>query len=424
MKTPLLLLAITVLACATRLSAQENAPSQNQPAATGYEQPYSFSASALFDANFLRGPNYQIGDTVWNDGLDNHYRITTEAGGYDVKGDDMLRTRVAEFLALEELNSISRGETFGKAMAKAGKAKLNQAGEIIADPIGAVKSLPSGIGKMFSSAGKAISSAGKSRSGSEGSGIENATGVARAKRALAVKIGVDPYSSNKELQKALGEIAWAQVMGGLTMSLGTSLVLPPGVGLGITVGSSGLEAKKDIVEQTPEELRAKNRRILLGLGIPAESVNGFFANKHYSPTRQTIITRCLLSLGSLPTLQRFVDLASSARDENGAYFYQRTAMLMATYNNRNIPIHGLQKLGPVVVCRDVAGNIVIPANRDYVLWTSRVAGAANAITKAQAEDPNVRGVVVLVSGEVSPRLRGEIAARQFKLTTRAFGKVQ
>ncbi len=66
---------------------------------------------------------------------------------------------------------------------------------------------------------------------------------AKEKRHLALQLGVDPYSTNPQLQEALNEVARNKNRGKLVARVGTAAIPYAGLGLGIAQTTKGLQER-------------------------------------------------------------------------------------------------------------------------------------------------------------------------------------
>src|SRR5437763_16829707 len=103
----------------------------------------------------------------------------------------------------------------------------------------------------------------------EGKAVQNMIGVSKAKIALAVKLGVSPYSYNQELQTQLTSNARAIALGGLVVSAATAAVVGPAgdVLMGLNVNQT---LQQTLVNSTPDDLRIVNRKKLFALNVTRE----------------------------------------------------------------------------------------------------------------------------------------------------------
>jgi len=193
-----------------------------------FESPPVFRAAELLPAKLLSGPNYRVDDRVENDGLMNHYTISSRFGTVSAVSDDELRERVYEMGVVAVLDKLKGTDEFAKNIGKTAGNVVEGGKALITEPGKTISGAVSGIGKLFQRAGDAV--AGDPASDSEGSGLDNLTGFSATKRAYAAEFGVDPYSTNPILQESLEEIARAGNAGGIVASVAL-MAVPGGAGV-------------------------------------------------------------------------------------------------------------------------------------------------------------------------------------------------
>ena len=98
---------------------------------------------------------------------------------------------------------------------------------------------------------------GRERSQYEDSNAAQLIGFAKAKRDIALKLGVDPYSSNEALQRELNGIAWASYAGKMTFTLAT---VPVSGGAGIALTAIALTATFEQAHARSEPRRSPARQ--------------------------------------------------------------------------------------------------------------------------------------------------------------------
>jgi hypothetical protein len=138
----------------------------------------------------------------------------------------MLMRRVAEINAIAKLQAMSQTKEFTQAAAQAATVPLNVAQDLVTDPVSTISSVPRGIWGFLNQAGEAVKEAaeGRQSTAAEGNVLENVTGFSKIKRDLAIKLGVDPYSTNEVFQNELNKVAWPAFMGKFTVDLGMAAV--------------------------------------------------------------------------------------------------------------------------------------------------------------------------------------------------------
>ena len=273
------------------------------------------------------------------------------------------------------------------------------------NPGGTVSGIPRGIGSMFSRIGDSMTSSNSSDDGV----IASATGAAAKRREIAVRYSVSPYSENKVLQDKISELARAEAMGGLTMSV-AAMAMPGGIGMAFSLPRTTQNLTGLLRDRTPAELREVNYDTLRNLGVSVEDSRALLASPFYNPGAQTVLVQSLGALRGVRQLESFVRLATVADDPEEAAGYRRMAQMMAGFlaqggriDNVGV-IHGL----PVALSTDRDALLFLPL--DELLWTQRSSQTAAAFE--QIVNPlQPRQKHLYLAGYASPAMKRELAAR-------------
>jgi hypothetical protein len=273
--------------------------------------------------------------------------------------------------------------------------------------------------KFMSRAGENVKNIGKKNesNSAEGSKVQHLIGFSDTKRKIAIKLGVDPYSTNSVLQHELDGIAWASFAGGATFSLAT---LPVGGGAGAALTVTDVTSSFDdmLREKSPTDLKIINRKALLGLGANAKETERFLNNTAFSPSQQTAFVLNLKSLNGVANRGAFVRTAGeTSSDEHDAIFCVQTAALMSKIH-KDKPLARLAIIGDFPICIGKDGTLVVAFQWDYAAWTSGAAAFTDAVQKLGTQSGKSRNVFVALSGQVSPRLRQELESRGFTVQDR------
>ncbi|HKJ25548.1 MAG TPA: hypothetical protein VKB65_12035, partial [Myxococcota bacterium] len=178
----------------------------------GYEALPERHAAELLPPELLSSPHHRVRDAVGSDGFLNLYVIDSDFGVFEAAGDDLLRQRVHEIEALAELDRMQKRDEFAKAMAAGLKSPFVAAWNLIRDPVDSILGVPEAAWEAV----KKTAEIGKRERGElEDSGFRELIGFEAKKREIAFQLGVDPYTSNRVLQKELNRFAWAAYLGGL-----------------------------------------------------------------------------------------------------------------------------------------------------------------------------------------------------------------
>jgi hypothetical protein len=387
-----------------------------------YEPPPVQSAAKILPDTLRAGARFKVEDSVPNDGFMPKFTIKSDFGEYVVSGHEMLAVRVQEIAALDKLEDISKSDAFAAAMGasakKTGKAVVN----VATNPVETAAGVPKGVGRFMKGIGKSAKKAGdaavdevkdddedvpsKDSSAGEkaGGAAKSVTGASRAKRQLAKKFNVDPYSTNATLQKKLDDLAMATTAGGFAMNMVNPVALLSTVA---TVNSL-------VWDMPAPDLRAMNEKKLTALGVTEKTRKAFFANSFFGPTQETGFVAALASMEGVTGADAAVDLAAHrARSEEDARFFRRCAEVLALYQKQAGPIASLEARKSLFVAQSRSGAFVVPAAVDYLTWTDAVDSfSQQPVSGAKSRE-------VWLSGQASEKAAAELKGRGWVVKERA-----
>ncbi|MBF0455110.1 MAG: hypothetical protein HQL72_09900 [Magnetococcales bacterium] len=369
-----------------------------------YEKPRQFSSETLL-GKATSGPNYTVNPTVQNDGRINHFVIDSPFGSTTASGNAHALERGREMEAIAQIRRIKKTDAFVEALGKAAVSPLNASEQIITQPVQTLKDLPGGVTQLFKNLFTSLSSMGKSKSKEENETLKELMGYQKAKRQLAAKLGVDPYSSNPLLQKELKSVTWATFAGGSAVDAAL-LIAPTGVaGLAVTAVQQTAGVTSLVRENSPTTLLTINTEKMQKMQIPKEDIEGFNFHPHCTPFHQTYLVDALLSLKESAGREHYIRLASSAHDETACRDYMEMAGSIQLYRSKIAPVLQFFPHTETVVFEDMNGQMVIPIYADYLLWTPET----EEIIKSFPTRSEKR--VVWIKGEYSDRVEAELKRR-------------
>jgi len=382
----------------------------------GYETLPVRSAADLLPAELLEGPHHRVRDAVASDGFLNLYVVDSDFGTFEAAGDELLRQRVHEVGALAELDRMQKRDEFAKAVAAGLKSPFVAAWNLIRDPVDSILGVPEAA---WEAVRKTAEITRRERGELEDSGFRELIGFESKKRELAFQLGVDPYSSNRELQKQLNRFAWAAYLGGLPFAFVPFQNPADEAEIG-PAGENADERLREILRHySPEDLRRLNRIELAVMGVGPALAERFLTHPWYSPRHGTILIESLVGLDLAEGRGVFVETALAAGSEADARFYQRAAQLLRVYHEAADPLVRLASQRPAVLGLTQAGELVVPLILDHTVWSRRAAEFAGRVTGAR-EALGAEVVRLLVSGTLSERTRAEFRARDIDVIERAF----
>ncbi len=413
-------LSLTIaLGVALPCLAQTTQPFEGRRAEAVFEELPVLNASEILRPEFLAGPHHKVREPVPTYFGANQFTIDSDFGVFEAHGNEMLIRRIKEINAIAQLKDVSRTDEYEKALIAAAKSPVAAAKNIVNDPVNTISNLPKGIMKFMSRAGDSVKNIGKKTesNAAEGSKMQQLIGFSDTKRKVAIKLGVDPYSTNTVLQHELDGIAWASFAGGATFSLAT-LPIGGGAGAALTVTDVSSSFDEMLREKSPADLKIINRKTLLGFGAGAKETERFLDNSAFSPSEQTAFVLNLRSLNGVANRAGFVRTAGeTSSDESDAIFCVQTAALMGKIH-KDKPLARLAMIGDFPICVAKDGTIVVAFQWDYAAWTAGAAAFTDDVQKVAAQSGKNRNVFVALSGQVSPRLRQELETRGFTVQDR------
>ncbi len=404
---PVLTLALTTISL----------PCAAQDAVMLFEQPPVLKASEILEPAVLRSPLHHVSEEVTTVGYANGYVLNSQHGARRVSGTAVLRREIHEIKAIAEIEKLKSTKEFTEALAKAAKSPLAAAKNLIADPIDTIANIPRGALRILDRAREGMR--GKKKSEYEDGSLKSMVGFSKAKRQLAYRLKVDPYSSNPALQKELDNVAWANFAGDMVVSAG--LIVASG---GAATAISGLRATDDfaqmIRDSNPTDLQIANRKRLEGMQIDKAGYKMFLDNRWYSPTSETALVALLHELGGVAGRDIFVKAAASAESEAGALYYLQTARLMVRYHKGVAKLEGIANFFGMPVCYDGTSTLVVPLYWDYCAWTERGAGMVDELLDFPVRGKPATSIHIYLSGGATARVRKELAAREISFTEKVF----
>ena len=370
-----------------------------------FEKPPAVQGQVLVPASLLAGPGFQVDNPVPTDGLMAHFVIHSDVGTFPAVSVEMLRIRVAELPAIEELTKTSKSKVFAQSLATNAARPLTAAGQMVMHPVDTVKGLPSGVGRFFGRVGLGAQKLKEAATEpAEASGAEKAGNVAvrtgqtardifgyeQERRELAKRLHVDPYTTNPVLSKQLDDFALTAFRAHIGVTTAMSVFIP---------GSMAITATRVVsqwVWDTPKaDLIVQNQNRLEELKIPPSDIHAFMRNPAFPLSVQTAFVANMGHLSGVPGLPDAVLLANTAHSEAQARFLTNAMGMLVRYHQTQKPITRIIARGTIIGV-DSDNTIVVQAPVDYVSWTERASYFANR------PDLNKPHRNIWITGQLSP----------------------
>ena len=387
--------------------------------AAEYEVPRDRSAKDIVPQATLKGPNYRIRDVVPTDGYTNRWTVDSDFGVFEVVGDGALRKLIVEIYAIAELKKVSKSKEFVKGLGGAAKAPLAFAKSLVTHPVDTVTGVPKGAYALVENAATSVTTTGDP---SQDSKMEQVLKMSSHKRDIAAKLNVDPYSSNKVLQKELNGVAWAATIGDWAFSVA---MMPAGVGGTVVSNVRLTNSVKDAVKQEPPaRLRIINDEKLEKMGIPEDLRKRFLDHQGFTPSQKTLIALNLEGLGGVAGRDAFLTLTLGAQDEAEANLYTVMIQMLRGYHETVSPLIQIAPLNRLTVSQTKAGAALVAAPLDQLIWTERVDRVTGQLKSGYRPDGFTGRFELWLTGTASPVARQELGQRGFTVTDRAGTRVE
>jgi hypothetical protein len=383
--------------------------------AVDFETPPAEPASASLTADMVSGPNFHIVEPVVVDGLMHHYVIDSRFGTFTAYGQVALKIRLREVAALAQISKTTDLDVITKSVSRRVETDAKTLREAATHPVGLVTGIPKGIGHLFGgykAQAKEFTEKSNSTDGTNGGSIvthaaANATsyadrylGVSAAERRYYQQLGVDPYTNNDVLRRAVRHLAQVDA----TANLGMHFIGIPGV----PYLGDVKRAMDAIYNEDPAVLRARQRAALASYGLSADEIKRFENTLLLSPTRQNLLAQVAKSLNGVAGRDElFRHAMSLTSDEEVQIFLQSTGLLVSLHAHRPVAriLSGLRL--PAAQFND--GRLVVLGAFDSIYWTEDVAGYESSLHALLPDAP--MGLEVWSSGTISSRARAELTNR-------------
>jgi hypothetical protein len=286
-----------------------------------------------------------------------------DSGAEEITGTQFLANRIRELRATAALRAMNKSSEFGKAVFQTGGEKIQSVSNSLKDPVGTMKHLPQGASKFFGRVGTSIKNMGEGKVGPT-EAVDAAAGVHRKKAELALKLGVNPFTTDPELQSELDAAARAMAAGASLVNF-SGLFVGGGVGTALSVVNMNDTFQRALVESSPAELAAKNRHILKSLVASSQNIDAFLANPFFTPWQKSSISTLLARIGC--NRDPLLAQASQAASREDAVYCVQIARLFEKHHTVHAPITEFLAMGGVTFGLDRNGTLVVAVGADLIL---------------------------------------------------------
>ena len=381
----------------------------------GFEKPPVQEASSILPIQLREGPHHRVDETVRSDGFLRLYTIVSDYGTFHVVSDELLRQRLQEIDALAELTMLEENPDFQAAIETADSRPFIAKWNLVREPSPEVRGMPEGAWQEILHADHAEAD---DRGEQEHRALRTYLEFEATKRDIAAHLGVDPYSANPVLQRALnqaGLVVWAGDLDPGTMDAGSRAEK----GVVHPFADEDARLAQLLGEDGPEDLRRLNRIELAVMGIPTPLAERALVHPWLTPRHRTIMLASLVALDGVKNRRAFVEAVLEAHNETDALIYQRVIEMLRAIHERVTPIARLGTDGRFVRAYTVDGRRITPVEVDYLVWTRPTMRFAEEGT-APEPDGSTPPRELWLSGVASPKALAELQRRGYQVVERAF----
>lgn len=420
----LLPLAAVVLLLACAAPARGQAP---------YEQEPTLPTARLVGGSVaLSGPGWRVAPQTRVEMFMGRYVLHTQAGQVDAVGMEELAERIAEVPAVETLMAMQRSEVFADSLKTSTQRTVDAATRVVTQPAETVSALPKGIGNALRAQGRKVRSMAvgvadavvrerddapsqpEAATGDAGADdklpdfARELAGVNKARRQIAAKLGIDPYTRSPLIAEKLESLAWASVAGG--MSVDIALAAIPGE------LRDALSFSKQIDElawsQPPADIRRLLESRLRARGHAGRLAREMLRNRAFTPTQQIAFVGLLEQLDVTTNEALVIEMATGLKRPGEARFLIAQLRMLSLAPGA-ASRRAYQGSGGVVWLELHNGSQLLALPLDYLAWTPTLGAGMPASLR-----PDARRGSILVSGQASPRARERLQSLGWQVKER------
>ena len=234
-------------------------------------------------------------------------------------------------------------------------------------------------------------------------------GYDTARRQLAQGLGVDPYSTNIQLQERLDAAAWALWSGGF----GTGFVLPS------TDLLNQVQTVDSLVwQQHPKDLEVENRKQMRRMGVSATTVDAFFENQSYTTSDRAHMVVDMTTLRGVRNRDHLFRMAATAEDALLAGYYRRSARMLARAHATRALRSIAASSERLVAAERVDGSAVWILAADYLAWTEDLDLVIGAVRRELRTEGFEGSLKLLLAGGLTPAAQRGVEAHDWTIQAR------
>lgn len=363
------------------------------------------NAANLYLGEAVSGPGYKVEQVVQTDGFLRVFTFETYYGRYQIHGAALAKKRIHELRALDLLIKARDSEVFLKSLGRAAVSPLRYGGNLIQNPEATLNRTASGVANMFDRMSASLDN----RTSKRDSAVESLIGIAKARREIAVELGIDPYTDYPPLHNKLDEVARASALGNISVSAALSVI--PGAGAIIFSSAGTANSIKDtLLQLTSAQIVSQVKTMLLKLKVSSATVDLFVSNRNYTPADLFLMASALTKLNAAGT-EIFLDRAAQAATHDVAYFQRQRAELLSNLRG----ISDFISIDGFPLNRKYDGTIMAVVPVDDIIWTETTSKLFNRVTTSMRQRGIHNSAVLASNATVTPLAEKELEKLGWKI---------
>jgi hypothetical protein len=322
---------------------------------------------------------------------------------------------------MKRIDDMKRTKAYNEALKEAAERESEAADDAVVDYVSPIEEAPKTLGgKFLYRIGRETEKDIDADDVRKYKAFErqSALAVARAKLELCRYLSVNPYTTNRMLQRKLDDVSRAMGIGGLRLAPG---LIDPDDSLASSIYRSQITPQVSalIYANDREQLRALNQAALQKMGISAPDATAFLSNTAFTPWQQTQFITALQALPGVAGRDLLLrDAARSSTEDTDATFYAETARLLAMFAAQGWQIARIELNSTLPYCILRDGSVLLAIHWDYARWSPTAERFGNWLQSLKLDGKKPASVTLAISGLASPQCRREMEQRGFKALDR------
>jgi hypothetical protein len=403
------------------------APALAQLATDAHENPPRVELDTILPESMMQSGVHRIEDDVRVKGPLLEFTLDSNHGRYDALSIPMTLLRVHEIRTLAQaMDAFQRdNRQLAAALRNVVHVGNNATVDILTSPLdsggGVTRNfMNNNVGQTIENLGKrpdATAPGARGPDGSSGEGnmyeswLPTDPVLAAHKRAVALQLDLDIYSSNTRVQAFLEILARARGGGNRNAGM-VQIAIPNKPEIVVDRGRIEFAVRTAVARKTVRELYIQNETALQAMGIEPDLYHAFLSHRAFSPRHKTEIPAYLTYMDAVTNRSALLRAALRAKDEISALAYTRMARMLAYYHETTEKLTGLVSGGNVIMATTSGKNMAMVLPFDLVWWSSDSDRVFSSLAKF-ADQNGFATRELLMVGITSDMTRLQLEQRKF-----------